>query len=134
MRVVLDTNILVSAALTPGGACAEIVRLTINGLLHVLIDERILTEYREVLSRPKLGFSSQIIGELISIFTHQGERINVGLLSASLPDPDDIPFLEVAFFGQGTIITGNMKHFPPELCCNVPILMPAQLTDILRRS
>ncbi len=56
MKIVLDTNVLVSGLLTPYGAAAEIVRLIASGVLSVCYDTRILLEYQEVLARPKFQF------------------------------------------------------------------------------
>jgi uncharacterized protein len=54
MRVVLDTNVLVSAFLKPRSKPAKILRLILQGNLEIIINEPILSEYQEVLTRPKL--------------------------------------------------------------------------------
>jgi len=46
-RIVLDTNVLVSAFLNPSGAPAQLVTLVLAGELKLLLDERILAEYAE---------------------------------------------------------------------------------------
>ena len=56
MRIVLDTNVLVSGLLTPFGSSGEIVRMVFSGELILCIDARILSEYKEVLNRPKFKF------------------------------------------------------------------------------
>ncbi len=53
MKIVLDTNVLVSGLLTPFGPTGEIVRMVSAGELILAIDARILSEYQEVLHRPK---------------------------------------------------------------------------------
>ena len=55
MRVVLDTNVLVSGLLTPSGPCGQIVELVLDGVLDLCVDGRILDEYEDVLRRPKLA-------------------------------------------------------------------------------
>ena len=56
MRVVLDTNVVVSGLLQALGPSGQIVRLVAEGELQVCYDVRILAEYREVLLRPKFRF------------------------------------------------------------------------------
>ena len=66
MKIVLDTNVLVSGLLTPFGPCGEIVRMVSAGKLILYIDARILSEYNEVLQRPKFKFNNDHIDTLIS--------------------------------------------------------------------
>ena len=56
MKIVLDTNVLVSGLLTPFGPSGEIVRMISAGELILHVDARILSEYQEVLNRPKFQF------------------------------------------------------------------------------
>ena len=48
MRVVLDTNVVVSGLISPGGTCGQILRLVVEGVLRPCWDERILAEYENV--------------------------------------------------------------------------------------
>jgi hypothetical protein len=57
MKIVLDTNVLVSGLLTPYGSSGKIVRMIFSGDLTLILDARILSEYRDVLVRPKFGFN-----------------------------------------------------------------------------
>ncbi|NQT52453.1 putative toxin-antitoxin system toxin component, PIN family, partial [bacterium] len=54
MKVVLDTNVVVSAAMTVHGVCARIVDLLADGAFGACADDRILDEYDSVLHRPEL--------------------------------------------------------------------------------
>ena len=54
MKIVLDTNVLVAGLLSPFGSCGDIVRMVSSGNLTLCIDARVLSEYHEVLERPKL--------------------------------------------------------------------------------
>jgi hypothetical protein len=54
VKVVLDTNVLVSAVLTAHGTCARIIDLLVDGTFSLLADDRILAEYTDVLQRPEL--------------------------------------------------------------------------------
>jgi putative PIN family toxin of toxin-antitoxin system len=52
MRIVLDTNVLVSGLLNPNGSPAKVVNLALSGALQICYNPEILLEYREVLTRP----------------------------------------------------------------------------------
>ena len=112
MRVVIDTNVLVSGLLSPYGASAEIVRMTVAGTLELLYDARIISEYEEVLSRPKFSFKKTHINHLIRFIIHFGIPVSAIPVCKHLSDPDDEPFLEVAISGKAEcLITGNMAHY-----------------------
>ncbi len=55
-------------------------------------------------------------------------------LPAALPDPADRPFIEVAAEAAAPLITGNLKHFPPEACANIEVLSPAAFIQSWRSS
>jgi len=65
MKIVLDTNVLVSGLLKTHSDAGVIVRMVVGGLLKVVYDARILAEYREVLCRPKFGFEKAEIEAIV---------------------------------------------------------------------
>jgi putative PIN family toxin of toxin-antitoxin system len=114
MRVVVDTNVLVSAFMNPDGTPRRIVDLLLVRAFVVLIDNRIVEEYREVLLRPSFAFDLSDVGLLLDFVEHAGEYVVAGHLDLLLPDPTDLPFLEVAAIGQAdALITGNIRDFKP---------------------
>ena len=115
MIAVLDTNVIVSALWTPSGKAAYIVNQVIAGNLKLCHDYRILTEYREVLSRPKFKFSSWQINFLLETFEKDGISVIANAL-ADVPftDESDRKFYEVAKFCNAPLVTGNLKHYPQE--------------------
>lgn len=115
--MVLDTNVIVSALWTPDGKAAYIVNQTISGNLKLCHDYRILTEYREVLSRPKFKFSTWQINFLLDTFEKDGiSVVPQPLPIISFPDESDRVFYEVAKFCNAPLVTGNLKHFPKDNC------------------
>jgi len=121
MIVVLDTNILVSALINPRGVPATILSLLLNGKLTVLYDNRILEEYRDVLSRQKFHFKKNLILQLLDYVRHEGEFIAVEPLRAPSVSEDDKMFYEVAKTGKAQfLVTGNKKHFPSEDMVRTP--------------
>jgi len=133
MKIVLDTNVIVSGLLTPFGPGGEIVRMVSAGILIVQYDSRILSEYYEVLHRPKFQFDVDEIESFLDFVQKNGRLITAVPLMNRLPDPDDEPFLEIAISGHADcIITGNKAHFPKRLCQGTKVLSPSQFIDFYR--
>ena len=124
-RVVLDTNVVVSALLNSFGAPGRVLDLVLAGELTVAYDDRVLAEWREVLRREKFGFAVRDVEALLGFVEAEGSGVNPKPLGAELPDPDDVPFLEVAHAAEATLITGNTKHYPEEARRGVAVLNPA---------
>jgi putative PIN family toxin of toxin-antitoxin system len=128
VRIVLDTNVLLSALLTPQGLPAQVLMLTLAGELTLLFDERVLEEYREVLSRPRFAIPPAKADEILRQLEADGERIAAAPVELTLPDPDDRAFVEVALSGHAdALVTGNARHFPPDL--GIVVLSPRALLE-----
>jgi putative PIN family toxin of toxin-antitoxin system len=133
MRIVLDTNILVSGLWSPFGPPGEIVGLVAAGALPLLLDERILGEYREVLARRGLGFDPRRVDSLLLQVEATGEFVVALPLPERLPDPDDEAFLEVALASHADfLVTGNLRHFPARLRQGVAVVSPREFVEALR--
>ncbi|MGH7468684.1 MAG: putative toxin-antitoxin system toxin component, PIN family [Longimicrobiales bacterium] len=138
MRVVLDTNVIVSGLLRPASVPALVLSLLATARVQAVVDARILEEYRDVLSRPRLKIPDQIAREFLNRFASSAEHIMVdadvvsGLGRLTLKDPDDRLFMEVAISGGvGAIVTGNVNHFPRSALKPIRVLTPRQLLDEL---
>ena len=112
MLVVLDTNILVSSLWSRNGAPARVVSMILTGQLIPCYDYRILTEYRQVLSRPRINFSDGEIDSLLEWIETSGRSIVADPINDPFIDESDKKFYEVAKFCGAILITGNLKHFP----------------------
>lgn len=135
MRVVLDTNSLVSALLTGGGTADMAVQLVLQGVATLLVDSRIVAEYDEVTARPRFGFAEAERRVLLDVLASIAEPVVARPLRISLPDPDDRVFVEVALAGRAdAIVTGNLRHFASRRgAIGVPVLTPRDFVDRLRR-
>jgi putative PIN family toxin of toxin-antitoxin system len=135
MKVVIDSNVVVSAMLSPHAPPAQVVRLALQGDLAPCHDGRILAEYREVLSRPKFDFDAEDVRALLEGIEWVGETVFARPLSVELPDPDDRPFLEVAAAAKaGALVTGNARHYRPvQGRHDVRVLAPRALLDLLAK-
>jgi len=115
MKVVVDTNVIVSALISTSGTPAKILSLILNGTIKILYDNRIIFEYYDVLSRNEFGFSKEIVNDLINYFKHDGEFVNSEFIKRKFFDETDKKFYEVYKTGGAEyLITGNIKHFPKE--------------------
>lgn len=115
MRIVIDTNVIVSALMNREGVPARILSSILEGKLCILFDDRIIKEYFDVLLKEKFGFNLKIIYEMIEQFKLTGEYVNALLSNIKFTDETDKKFYEVYKSGQAQyLITGNVKHFPKE--------------------
>ena len=113
MRIVLDTNVLISGLLSPNGKPAQILNLFLNGNIIMLYDNRILFEYISVLHREKFGFKDEWINPLLDFLRSEGEYISAEPMDITFLDEDDKKFYEVAVSGSAVyLISGNLRHFP----------------------
>ena len=106
-------------------------KMKVSIVVPVYNDE-ILNEYRNVLNRPKFGFSSELISETISQIESLGVMENaLETVAEAMPDPKDIVFYSIALSHGKTaethLVTGNVKHFP----ANPIVVTPRQMLDIL---
>jgi putative PIN family toxin of toxin-antitoxin system len=134
VRVVLDTNDLVSAVLSAHGTCARIVDMIADGALDLYADDRILAEYDSVLHRPELRIAPEDAGVILDLIRSITDTVAAIPLPVQLPDPDDAAFLEVAAASGSILITGNTRHFPTNARTGVSVMTPAEFLELLRGS
>ncbi len=134
MKIVLDTNVIISATMTAGGTCAQIVDLLADGAFDLCADDRILDEYEAVLYRRELGIRQEDAAVVLEWIRSIAEPVAAVPLAASLPDPADRPFLEVAAAAGATLVTGNRRHFPRKACKGTNVLSPRDFLDLVRHA
>ena len=120
IKTVIDTNVLVSALLSPESNPAKILSLLMNGRIHICYDSRILLEYEKVLLRPKFPFKAHDVNVLIDTVVQGGTAIVGEPITIEFIDESDKKFYEVAKTAAAVLITGNKKHYPNEPCIVSP--------------
>jgi uncharacterized protein len=116
MKVVLDTNLLISAFITPNGEPAQVVKLLQTEDFYLLLSANVLTELERVIQYPKLRKLYQYTDEQIATFLEGLRRVAVWVeetepLSVVQNDESDNRFLELAVAGNARyIITGDKRH------------------------
>jgi putative PIN family toxin of toxin-antitoxin system len=121
-RVVLDTNVVVSALLTPQGKTAKILDLLTGERLQAYYSTEILAEYLDVLSRPRFNFAAQDQASFINGMRRIGVLVEPPVSNVPFVDESDRIFYDVAKFCDAILITGNLKHYPHDSC----IIRPAE--------
>lgn len=128
---VIDTNVLVSAMLKWQSVPGNVMELVFDGPIVPVFNSEILTEYREVLSRPKFHFTKDIVDDVLESIENKGISIEAEMLDIVLPDPKDRVFYEVVIeerkSEEAFLVTGNIKHFPVETF----IVTPRKMLDII---
>ena len=129
---VLDTNVIVSALLKWNSVPGVVLQAVFHGIVVPVFNDEILNEYRNVLNRPKFGFSSELISETISQIEALGiQESALESIAVDMPDPKDVVFYSIALAHGRTaethLVTGNVKHFPE----NPIVVTPRQMLDIL---
>jgi putative PIN family toxin of toxin-antitoxin system len=115
MKLVIDTNVIVSAIMNPNRNIAGIITLIFSDEHILLFDGRILFEYIAVLSRKEFSFSTEIINDFIDYVKKAGEYVSAEISVKEFTDETDKKFYEVYKSGDAKyLITGNKKHFPVE--------------------
>ena len=124
---VFDTNVVISGILSPDGAPGKLLNAILDGLCQPVVTDSILAEYEDVMSRPKFRFPASRIHPLLDAIRSLAVYAPFTPLThvATLPDPDDLIFLEAAFSLNVPIVTGNVRHFPKSAAGHIPILTPA---------
>lgn len=129
-NVIIDTNILVSGLLNPYGNPAVIIRMVVSNTLRIVLDTRVYHEYQVVLRRPRFRFAPDDVQALLTFFKTGGMWIVPPPVFISLPDPSDLPFIELSYYSHAPVITGNTKHFPDD----ITVLTPSEFLERIKRS
>jgi uncharacterized protein len=113
LRLVVDTNILVSAALKPEGLQRTVLLLAITKPARLYVTEAILAEYREVLARPELKIRKGLRQQLLDLIKNHATLVRVVRPLQVAKDPGDDKFLECADAARADYrLAGNQRHFP----------------------
>jgi putative PIN family toxin of toxin-antitoxin system len=113
IRVVLDTNVVVSALLRSGGLPEAVFNLAIGGEIQACVSEPILAEYEDVLRRARLAIHPDKVAVALARIRAAASLVQpLARVTAAL-DPDDNVFLECAEAARADyLVTGNRRHFP----------------------
>jgi putative PIN family toxin of toxin-antitoxin system len=113
IRVVLDTNIIVSALLQRLGPPAQVYALAMDGSIQMCVSGAIYAEYQEVISRPRLRRTPEVISGALRAIRENSLWFRPTETVQACSDPDDDLVLECAQAASADyLVTGNLRHFP----------------------
>ncbi len=113
LRLVIDTNIVVSAALKPDGLQRTVLVLAITKPARLYVSDAILDEYEEVLSRSRMQIPKGRRQQLLQLIRNRAHVVRATHLLRVRTDPEDNKFLECADAARADyLVTGNQRHFP----------------------
>ena len=113
IRVVIDTNIIVSALLQPLGPPAQVFSLAVGGAIQLCTSGEVYAEYEEVIRRPRFRRDESVILAALDAIREKALWVRPTETVRACTDADDDIFLECAQAARaGYVVTGNLKHFP----------------------
>jgi len=131
LRLVIDTNVLVSAALKSEGLQRTTFLLAITKPARLYVSPPILEEYAEVLSRPELSIRKGLRLQLLQLVKNRGHLVLPSRRIEVTSDPDDNIFVECADAARADyLVTGNRRHFPP-FWKNTKIITPREFVILV---
>ena len=113
LRLVLDTNVVVSAALKPEGLQPTVLLLAITKPARWYVSDAIVSEYSAVLVRPELKIRKGLRQQFLQLIKSHSRVVIASRLPQVTTDPADNIFVECADAARADyLITGNERHFP----------------------
>jgi len=129
IKVVLDTNVLVSALWTANGNPKRILDMVGKNEIKPCYDYRLIAEYEYVLNRPKFKFPIRDISGVIARIKAKGMAVTAAESTISFVDETDRAFYDVAVSCGAYLVTGNKKHYPNEQF----ILSPVEFLELFEK-
>jgi putative PIN family toxin of toxin-antitoxin system len=131
LRLVVDTNIVVSAAIKPDGLPRTVLLLAMTRPAKLYVSQAILDEYGDVIARPELHIRKGLRRQLLDLIAKHSRLVKPSRTLRITSDPDDNKFLECADKCRADyLITGNLRHFPSHWK-QIKIVTARQFIDII---
>lgn len=129
LKVVYDTNVIVSAVWKPVSIPAALVALALHQQVKLCLSPAVFDEYREVLLRPKFRFRPKVVNTFlkdvrqVAVMVYPTQSVNV-----AVHEPDN-RLLECAQTARAEyLVTGNKRHFPFSAFAETRIVSPAEFS------
>ena len=135
LQVILDTDVIVSAARSNRGASAALLTM-IGGAFELNLSVALALEYEEVLERhlPQVGLSFDAARELVAFLVANSNRREIASrVRPLLSDADDDFIADLACsFDCDYLVTHNLRHFQPLIGRGVGVVKPGEFLEIIR--
>ena len=130
---VIDTNVIVSSMLKANSIPGTIIQLIRDDVIIPLVNEEIINEYIDVLTRNKFDFDPKAVDDSIGLINTKGIFINREQRLEDFIDKDDIVFYEIVMSARNTmdayLVTGNIRHYP----IRNYIVTPREMIEIIEK-
>ena len=131
LRLVIDTNVVVSAALKPEGLQRTVVLLAMTKPALWYVSDAIVSEYAMVLARPELKIRRSLRQQLLHLIKNHTRVVSPSRLAQITSDPADNMFVECADTARADyLVTGNQRHFP-KFWKNTKIITSSEVLSII---
>jgi putative PIN family toxin of toxin-antitoxin system len=127
LKVVLDTNVIVSAVITPMGNPAKIMGMLFDEKIQAYYCAIVMAEYKSVLARVNLGITIHTQAGIIDAIENAGVLIEPTTSNRPFIDESDRVFYDTAKESGAILITGNIRHYPAEDF----VMTPARFLDFI---
>jgi putative PIN family toxin of toxin-antitoxin system len=113
LRLVLDTNVVVSAALKPEGLQRTVLLLAMTKPARWYVSQEIVSEYAAVLARPELKIRRGLRRQLLQLIMNHAHVVMPARVPLVTSDPHDNIFVACADAARADyLVAGNLRHFP----------------------
>jgi putative PIN family toxin of toxin-antitoxin system len=133
LRVVHDTNVVVSALLFRGGRLAWLRGAWTGGQVVPVVSGATIAELVRVLAYPKFGLAPEDMKNVLAQYMERAETVANPRTRARLPhcpDEDDRAFLRLAYAAKADVlVTGDGDLLAAASQSRIPILTPAALRE-----
>jgi len=131
LKVVFDTNVIVSAALYEESLPALLLSLGLEDEVRFFVSPELFNEYERVLKRPRFKLGHKAITELLEKILKKAVMVNPSKeLKILKIDETDNRILECATKAKADfVITGNKRHFPLEEFKGIKIVTPREFIN-----
>ena len=131
LRLVIDTNVVVSAAIRPEGLQRTVVLLAMTKPARWYVSEAIVAEYALVLARPELKIRRGLRQQLLQLIKNHAHFVVPSRLVQITSDPADNIFVECADTARADyLVTGNQRHFP-KFWKNTKIISSSEFLSVI---
>jgi uncharacterized protein len=131
LRLVIDTNVVVSAALKPEGLQRTVVLLAMTKPARWYVSHAIVSEYAMVLARPELKIRRNLRQQLLQLIKNHARVVVPSHLAQITSDLDDNIFVECSDAARADyLVTGNQRHFP-KFWKNTKIISSSEFLSVI---
>lgn len=110
MRIVADTNVIVSAVIA-GGKPRRLIEKSLRGEIELVLSPGILEEVADVLERPKFELAEEAVYRIVGALVQTAHVVDVdSSVQVVEEDPDDDVILNTALDGRADAIVSGDKH------------------------